>query len=39
LAVLNEHLTLQNRIKEGAENLLIMPLAVRRLFSFALIFD
>ncbi|KAJ2919190.1 hypothetical protein MD484_g1222, partial [Candolleomyces efflorescens] len=27
LAVLNEHLTLQNRIKEGAENLLIMPLA------------
>ena len=28
MAVLNEQLTLQNRIKEGAENLLIMPLAV-----------
>lgn len=28
MVVLNEQLTLQNRIKEGAENLLIMPLAV-----------
>ncbi|KAF6757410.1 Rapamycin-insensitive companion of mTOR, N-term-domain-containing protein [Ephemerocybe angulata] len=27
LALLNEHLTRQNRIKDGAENLLIMPLA------------